>query len=93
MLPQADKGRAQPLTALAVGTVCFPLGSFTVFCLAPPVLAVDAFMHVAKDTPIGHTIEHAAAEGIEVAKLWFLVGKVTAKQSIRFAQKEIKRTG
>jgi hypothetical protein len=29
----------------------------------------------------------------QVAKLWYLVGKISAKQSIRFVKREVRRTG
>jgi hypothetical protein len=35
------------------------------------------------------TINHLS----QVAKLWYLVAKISAKQSIRFVKREVRRTG
>jgi hypothetical protein len=61
-----DRSKQQPIAALAIATTCWPVATFTLCCIAPPVLATDAVIQWGKGTPIGMKVEQTAAEALEV---------------------------
>jgi hypothetical protein len=61
-----DRSKQQPIAALAIATTCWPVATFTLCCIAPPILATDAVIQWGKGTPIGMKVEQTAAEALEV---------------------------
>ncbi|CAM9886769.1 unnamed protein product [Chrysoparadoxa australica] len=59
----------------------------------PPVLAADAVLQWGADTPIGQKAQAATGEALQVAKLWWVFGKISAKQGLRLGKKEFERSG
>jgi hypothetical protein len=62
----SDRSKQQPIAALAIATTCWPAAAFTICCIAPPLLATDAFIQWGKGTHIGQKVEQTAAEALEV---------------------------
>lgn len=89
----AERAKEKPATAAVIAVAALPF-SWSIPLILPPVLLSDAALQwAARETECGRAANSMAGDAAEIVNLWWVVGKISVRQAVRFVGIEFERTG